>query len=287
MPARLPLRPVGHVPLLALGLLTACAGAASPTTSSSTAATSGHDVPAAAASMTLLGVQRNVAMLGFTLPAHAAIPLPNDGCQEALVVVRSGSAELTAPGAPPATLGAGAAARLPMGADRPAELRANEGAGGFVVLARPLDHAFAEAESLETVVRAPSGCRRPAGEAAVRIAPSDTTGPFPQGDGALRAYVYLDMPRHGAGLASLGYLDADASVGVPEHGHETAAEVLFFESGAGTMRLGETTLRIEAGRFVFIPPGVRHGLVPDGTSPLRALQVYTPSGPEQRFRPIR
>lgn len=226
-------------------------------------------------------------MLELLLPSGLSFELPNDGCQELLLVVRTGRVSIAVAGLSPRTLGPEAAARLPMGAAEPGRVEALEDARAFVVVARTVDRAFEPGISSAEVLSAPGECRARPGEPAAFFAEAGTTGPFSQGSGALRAYVYLDMPRHQAGLASVGYLDGDATVAVPEHGHERSAEVLYFESGEGTMRVGDETTTIGPGRFVYVPAGVRHSLVPTGRSPLRALQVYTPSGPEQRFRPLR
>ena len=82
--------------------------------------------------------------------------------------------------------------------------------------------------------------------------------------------------------ASLGTLAGDANLAVPEHIHERSAEVLFVVSGSGTMRRGEETFEIGPRSFVYVPPGTRHGFVPDGTEPLVAYRVSTPPVPEPR-----
>lgn len=72
---------------------------------------------------------------------------------------------------------------------------------------------------------------------------------------------------------------------VPEHVHEGSAELLYVLEGKGTMTLGGETLPVRAGMAIYIPAGVKHSLVLDSkVEPLRAIQIYTPGGPEQRFR---
>jgi mannose-6-phosphate isomerase-like protein (cupin superfamily) len=96
--------------------------------------------------------------------------------------------------------------------------------------------------------------------------------------------IYLDsvgVERRGP---SLGTLEGDATLGVPEHFHEESTEVLWIVDGAGTMRIGEEMQAIRPGTFAYVPPKTVHGFEPDGTHPLFAYQVYVPSGPEQRFR---
>ena len=62
-------------------------------------------------------------------------------------------------------------------------------------------------------------------------------------------------------------------------------EIIFVEDGEGTMRVGDQTVSIRPGTFLYIPPRTDHDFRPTGNRPLRAMQMYAPSGPEQRFRP--
>ncbi len=72
---------------------------------------------------------------------------------------------------------------------------------------------------------------------------------------------------------------------VPEHTHDRSAELLYILEGTGTMRLGDRTVEVKPGMAIFIPAGMKHSLrVDTKIEPLRAVQVYTPGGPEQRFK---
>jgi putative monooxygenase len=72
---------------------------------------------------------------------------------------------------------------------------------------------------------------------------------------------------------------------VPEHVHDRSAELLYILSGRGTMTLGDQTLQVKPGMAIYIPPGTKHSFrLETRVEPLRALQVYTPGGPEQRFK---
>ncbi len=105
--------------------------------------------------------------------------------------------------------------------------------------------------------------------------------------GALRVRILLDVDGAGARHGGLSVLDADADVVVPEHRHPISAEILFVEQGSGIMRLGDRSVRVRPGVALYVPPGVLHSYRGDGGEPLRAIQVYSPSGPEQRFRAAR
>lgn len=72
---------------------------------------------------------------------------------------------------------------------------------------------------------------------------------------------------------------------VAEHTHDTSAELIYILEGHATMTLDGQAQAVRAGMAIYIPAGVKHSLTMDTkVEPLRALQVYTPGGPEQRFK---
>ena len=103
-------------------------------------------------------------------------------------------------------------------------------------------------------------------------------------DGHLDVRILLDADGSGAAHAGLAILDGDEHTRVAPHVHDASAELLFIEDGAGTMTLGERTIEIHPGMVVYVPEGTTHSFEPSGERPLFAVQVYAPSGPEQRFR---
>ncbi len=96
--------------------------------------------------------------------------------------------------------------------------------------------------------------------------------------------------------ASLELLFASDDAPVLEHAHPGAWETLVALSAAGHLhlpaqRVGERDLSardrtVTDGTIVYVPADVRHAWQPDGTHPLVAIQVYSPPGPEQRFRAL-
>jgi len=92
------------------------------------------------------------------------------------------------------------------------------------------------------------------------------------------------------GSASLGSLMASKSAAVPQNVHDHEWEVLAILSGDGTLvrTVGgkEDDVPIAAGTFASIAPGVPHAYRPAGTSPLVAVQLFLPPGPEQRFKKL-
>ncbi|MBK8995225.1 MAG: cupin domain-containing protein [Myxococcales bacterium] len=81
---------------------------------------------------------------------------------------------------------------------------------------------------------------------------------------------------------SLGVLLAARSAVIKEHDHPTWEHIAVLD-GAGTMKLGGKDHPVSAGAVFDIPPGEKHAFVSSGKSGLVAVQMYTPSGPEQRF----
>lgn len=72
---------------------------------------------------------------------------------------------------------------------------------------------------------------------------------------------------------------------VPEHVHETSDEILYILEGHGTMTMDKKKLEVRAGMAIYIPRGTKHSMqLETKVEPLRAIQVYTPGGPEQRFK---
>jgi mannose-6-phosphate isomerase-like protein (cupin superfamily) len=90
------------------------------------------------------------------------------------------------------------------------------------------------------------------------------------------------------GSASLGTLSASKNAAVPQNVHDHEWEILAVLSGEGTLArtVGgqENDTPIAPGTFVSIAPGVPHAYRPAGTSPLLAVQLFLPPGPEQRFK---
>jgi mannose-6-phosphate isomerase-like protein (cupin superfamily) len=92
------------------------------------------------------------------------------------------------------------------------------------------------------------------------------------------------------GSASLGSLVASKSAAIAQHVHEHEWEILAIFSGDGTLvrTVGgrEDDTPAAAGTFASIAPGVPHAYRPAGSSPLVAVQIFLPPGPEQRFKSL-
>lgn len=81
---------------------------------------------------------------------------------------------------------------------------------------------------------------------------------------------------------SVTILETVADAAIPEHVHDGSTELLYVLDGGGTMVVDGVTLPITATSVVQVPPGVPHAFT--ASAPTKAIQIYTPAGPEQRFK---
>jgi quercetin dioxygenase-like cupin family protein len=77
-------------------------------------------------------------------------------------------------------------------------------------------------------------------------------------------------------------LDLAAGATVPEHVHPKETELLYVLAGAGTMTVAGVQLAVKPTSVIQIPPNTKHAFT--ATADVRAVQFYTPAGPEQRFK---
>ncbi len=77
-------------------------------------------------------------------------------------------------------------------------------------------------------------------------------------------------------------LSVPAGATVAEHVHATETELLYVLEGAGTMTVAGVALAVTPTSVIQIPPNTRHAFT--ATATVRAVQIYTPAGPEQRFK---
>jgi quercetin dioxygenase-like cupin family protein len=85
--------------------------------------------------------------------------------------------------------------------------------------------------------------------------------------------------------ASFGVMMASQDVGYDAHRHD-AWENLAILSGGGKVRLDGKEHSIGPGSVLQIPPGTTHAFTASGDAELLAVQVFTPTGPERRYRDL-
>jgi quercetin dioxygenase-like cupin family protein len=81
---------------------------------------------------------------------------------------------------------------------------------------------------------------------------------------------------------SAAILTLPAGTKVAEHAHAGETEALYLLAGSGTLTVAGVELPVTSTSVVQIPRNTRHAFV--ATSDVRAVQIYTPAGPEQRFK---
>ncbi|MEM8608976.1 MAG: AraC family ligand binding domain-containing protein [Myxococcota bacterium] len=223
----------------------------------------------------VLGAEESVSIARVHLANSQTFRFAAGPCQEVLLLVEAGVARVDMD-----WFDTGAAARF----NAPAVIQAmsDDGARLLVVAVThvPGDVVAPSWKSAPVV----DTCGPPM--APMVRAPADAGGPLVQPDSQFEAQVFLDgrdgSPRV-ASLVGLGSLAGRPTASVPSATHDSAT-VWWVDRGSGTMTLGTTERSIEPGTFVFVPPGTPQRFTPDGDEPWSAYQVYTPAGPEQRFR---
>ncbi len=69
---------------------------------------------------------------------------------------------------------------------------------------------------------------------------------------------------------------------VPEHVHAGETELLYVLAGSGTFTVAGVDLAVTPTSTIQIPPNTKHSFT--ASTDFRAVQIYTPAGPEQRFK---
>lgn len=102
--------------------------------------------------------------------------------------------------------------------------------------------------------------------------------PRPQG----RVTIFAEPATTKQQQLAASVLELPAGATVPEHAHAQETELLYVLAGAGTMTVNGVPLAVTATSVIQIPPRTKHAFT--ATADVRAVQLYTPAGPEQRFK---
>lgn len=68
-----------------------------------------------------------------------------------------------------------------------------------------------------------------------------------------------------------------------KHTHDIEQETWFIVSGRGKLSIGDETVELEQDMVVVAPAGVQHQIINNGREELKALFIFTPAGPEEKF----
>lgn len=81
----------------------------------------------------------------------------------------------------------------------------------------------------------------------------------------------------------MGTLIVKEGMKVPAHTHPKSDEYLYMVKGKGKLIMGEKEYQVKKGDAIFIPKGILHSYE-NQDKHSEFVQVYTPKGPEQRFK---
>jgi mannose-6-phosphate isomerase-like protein (cupin superfamily) len=82
----------------------------------------------------------------------------------------------------------------------------------------------------------------------------------------------------------LGRLRFSPGGGVAEHNHVASLEVVYILAGTGEIVLAGKKSMLKAGDVIQIPVGMNHAFRNTGSEEVDVIQVYSPPGPEERFK---
>jgi quercetin dioxygenase-like cupin family protein len=120
--------------------------------------------------------------------------------------------------------------------------------------------------------------------------PQPTAGPEPRLVKANEAHKYEILGGKNTAriyvensAASVTRLRITPGTAIPEHAHAGSAEVIYVTEGKGELTVDGEKYPVGPFTAIYIPPGAKHAFVAADRD-VKAIQFYTPSGPEQRFK---
>jgi len=96
------------------------------------------------------------------------------------------------------------------------------------------------------------------------------------------ATIYLELAVVKDAPLSASILTVKAGANVAEHVHAKETEMLYVLEGSGTMTINGVAMAVTPTSVIQIPANTKHSFT--AASAVRSLQIYTPAGPEQRFK---
>ncbi len=108
----------------------------------------------------------------------------------------------------------------------------------------------------------------------------DTAPAYEIAGGKARVYMVKEGPVY------TGILEGFHGLKVPPKNHAQSMEIIYVIEGSGVMTIAGKQQKVRPGMTIQVPAGVEHSFIIPKTDKgrFKAFQVYTPSGPEQRFK---
>ncbi|MDX2091690.1 MAG: cupin domain-containing protein [Kofleriaceae bacterium] len=114
-------------------------------------------------------------------------------------------------------------------------------------------------------------------------------GPKPLPASAAKTYgpatIYAEPATITDKALAASVLTLPKGASVAEHVHANETEMLYIIEGAGTMTVNGVQLAVTPTSVVQVPPNTKHTFT--ASAYVRAVQIYTPAGPEQRFKAVK
>jgi quercetin dioxygenase-like cupin family protein len=106
---------------------------------------------------------------------------------------------------------------------------------------------------------------------------------YPQGN-KIKVHLLFEPASSDSDAIAMSIVEFEPGADVPRHTHTGSAEILYMLSGSGTVEIGSDKLAFGAEQAIHIPEGQPHAAKFTGPEKTVALQIYSPAGPEQRFK---
>jgi len=105
---------------------------------------------------------------------------------------------------------------------------------------------------------------------------------FTDDDGRLLKVV-LSPKTQGTGRFSLSVVVAPPGTRGPVHVHEESDEFWYILDGRGEIIIGDERVPVEPDMLIHGPANIPHQLINSSKDPLRAIFIFSPAGPEEKF----
>jgi quercetin dioxygenase-like cupin family protein len=96
-------------------------------------------------------------------------------------------------------------------------------------------------------------------------------------------FVYTELP---SAYSLVEFVAAPGAPGTPLHLHRATDEACYVLEGTFGFQMGNRSLELSAGAFVFVPKGLEHAFWNGGTTSARLLFAISPPGFERYFEEL-
>jgi quercetin dioxygenase-like cupin family protein len=214
--------------------------------------------------------------------AKAKVALHRHPAAAEILYVLEGHGRLLVPGAEPEKLDPGTAVYLKPGVVHSIDDQSSQKPLRFLqAFAPPGPERVLRDRTKAAGTEVVKGAAPPAPAGSYKIVHEADVAPFTP-TRKLKVHILLEPESTSDPAAYLGVLEADAGAEVAPHKHPGSAELIYIVSGSGKATVAGQTSALEEGTAIYIPEDSEHSASFDAAA--RAVQLYAPAGPEQRFK---